>query len=182
MKVTAEARSDQWNAEDFIGSDRVFTVEKVTEGKATQPFDIYLAGESKVWRPPKTVRALLIAAWGDESDVWTGRQVQLYYDPEVVYGGKKVGGVRVRAMSHIERPVRMMLQKRRGEKVEHVIDVLKPQSAPTPAVTDEQIVNAATVEELRSLWAGADEMQQTAIKARVAALTAPTDEPEGDAS
>lgn len=34
----------------------------------------------------------------EESDDWTGKQVVLYDDPSVSYGGKLVGGIRVRAV------------------------------------------------------------------------------------
>lgn len=173
MKITAEARSDQWNADDFIGGPRVFTIEDVHEGKATQKYDIKLAGEKKVWRPPLTVLRIILAAWGDESDLWKGRQVLLYHDPNVIYAGKKVGGIRIQAMSNIDRPITVTTQKRRGEKQEHLIQPLKTQQqapASPPAVSDEQIANAATVAELRGLWAGADEIQQQAIKQRVAEI------------
>ena len=33
----------------------------------------------------------------EETDDWTGKQVVLYDDPSVSYGGKLVGGIRVRA-------------------------------------------------------------------------------------
>lgn len=33
----------------------------------------------------------------DDSDNWKGKQVVLYHDPNVSFGGKLVGGVRVRA-------------------------------------------------------------------------------------
>ena len=36
MKITAEPRSDQWNADDFIGGPRTFTVAGVKVGKAEQ--------------------------------------------------------------------------------------------------------------------------------------------------
>lgn len=35
-------------------------------------------------------------AYGQESDDWTGKQVEMYCDPGVMFGGKRVGGVRVR--------------------------------------------------------------------------------------
>lgn len=173
MKITAEARSDQWNADDFIGGPRVFTIEDVYEGKATQKYDIKLAGEKKVWRPPLTVIRIILAAWGDESDLWKGRQVLLFHDPEVIYGGKKVGGIRIQAMTHIDRPITVTTQKRRGEKQEHLIQPLKAQqqaATPLSPVSDEQIQAAGTVDQLRALWAGADPMQQQAIKARVAEI------------
>lgn len=34
----------------------------------------------------------------EESDDWTGKQIELYDDPSVSFGGKLVGGIRVRAV------------------------------------------------------------------------------------
>ena len=33
----------------------------------------------------------------EDSDDWTGHQIVLYHDPNVTFGGKLVGGIRVRA-------------------------------------------------------------------------------------
>lgn len=38
----------------------------------------------------------LVELFGDETDEWTGKKVELYYDPAVAYGGKRIGGVRIR--------------------------------------------------------------------------------------
>lgn len=35
----------------------------------------------------------------DDSDDWTGKQIELYRDPSVMYGNKRTGGTRVRAPS-----------------------------------------------------------------------------------
>lgn len=40
---------------------------------------------------------LLEKILGDDTDLWTGKRVVLYVDPNVSYGGKIVGGIRVRA-------------------------------------------------------------------------------------
>lgn len=34
--------------------------------------------------------------YGDESDEWIGKPIEIYVDPSVMFGGKRVGGVRVR--------------------------------------------------------------------------------------
>lgn len=39
-------------------------------------------------------------AYGDESDGWVGHQVEVYVDPSVMFGGKRVGGLRLRIPSH----------------------------------------------------------------------------------
>jgi len=39
---------------------------------------------------------MLAAAYGEDSDDWKSHRVELYVDPGVMYGPRKVGGVRVR--------------------------------------------------------------------------------------
>lgn len=41
----------------------------------------------------------LAKALGDDSDGWLGKQVQIYVDPDVEYGGNVVGGLRLRGPS-----------------------------------------------------------------------------------
>ena len=38
----------------------------------------------------------LIDGFGDETDDWIGRTLEAYFEPNVTFGGKKVGGLRVR--------------------------------------------------------------------------------------
>lgn len=35
--------------------------------------------------------------YGDDSDAWIGKSIELYVDPSVMFGSKRVGGLRVRA-------------------------------------------------------------------------------------
>jgi len=35
-------------------------------------------------------------AYGDDSDGWAGKKIELYHDPNVMFGAKRVGGVRMR--------------------------------------------------------------------------------------
>ena len=39
------------------------------------------------------------AICGEDTEEWAGQRIELYVDPGVVYGGKRVGGVRVRIPS-----------------------------------------------------------------------------------
>jgi hypothetical protein len=38
----------------------------------------------------------LETSYGEDSDSWTGKHVEMYFDPTVMYGKERVGGVRVR--------------------------------------------------------------------------------------
>ena len=55
-------------------------------------------GEEKHLVLNKTNSVTLSLAFGAETDNWRGKEVELYVDPNVEYMGRKVGGIRVRAL------------------------------------------------------------------------------------
>ena len=132
MKITAEPRSDQWNADDFVGGPRTFTVAGVKDGAAEQKYDIVLEGEARAWRPPLTMLRVLIAAWGDDSDAWTGRRVTLYQDPTIRFGRDTVGGIRISHLSHLDKPLQIKVTATRGKRETVSVQPLK-EAAPAPA-------------------------------------------------
>lgn len=158
MKITAEPRSDQWNAEDFIGGPRDFTIDHVDHGTAEQKYDIHLAGQDRVWRPPLTVLRLLMRAWGDDGAAWAGRRVRLFHDPTITFGRDRVGGIRVSHLSHIDGPVTAMLTEKRGSRKSHTVQPL---------------TTADVVASLRAEWQSADADRRKAIEAEVNRLQNP---------
>lgn len=171
MKITAEPRSDQINADDLIGGPRIVTVSGVRPGTAEQKYDLLLEGETRVWRPPLTVLRLLIAAWGDEAANWTGRRAELYRDASVRFGSDAVGGIRVSRLSHLDKPLNIALTSTRGKRTKHHVDPL-PDAPASATLTDEEIDAATTTDELRAMWSQASPEQQDRIKARVAEMSA----------
>lgn len=135
MKITAEPRSDQWNADDFIGGPRTFTIAGVKDGTAEQKYDIALEGEPRAWRPPLTMLRVLLAAWGDDSNVWVGRRVTLYQDPDVRFGKEAVGGIRISHLSHIDKPKNFKVTTTRGKRTTYSVQPLP--DAPAPKQADE---------------------------------------------
>jgi hypothetical protein len=134
MKITAEPRSDQWNADDFVGGPRTFTIAGVKVGTAEQKYDIELVeGEGRSWRPPLTMLRLLISGWGDEAATWTGRRVTLYRDETVKFGSDAVGGIRVSHMSHLPngKPMTVKLTSTRGRRASHTVEPLPDTPPPT---------------------------------------------------
>lgn len=165
MKITAEPRSDQWNADDFVGSARTFTIVGVAPGRAEQKYDIELAeGEGRVWRPPLTMLRLLISAWGDEAAEWVGRQVTLYRDEAVRFGSDAVGGIRVSHMSDLPdaKPFEVMLTSSRGRRTKVRVE---PLAASAP-VSETDLRIAA----LQAEWPDANESRQVEIQVEVEAL------------
>jgi len=137
---TVAPRSDQMNAEDMLTGERTFTVTEVrVTDSPEQPVSVYLAEfpDNRPWKPSKTDRRVLIMAWGNESKKYAGHRLTLYRNPDVKWAGEKVGGIRIRAMSHLPGGKRMAvaLTETRGKRTPYVVEPL-PDDAPTsPAVS-----------------------------------------------
>ena len=179
MKITAEPRSDQWNADDFLGGARTFTIAGVKDGAAEQKYDIALEGETRAWRPPLGMIRVLMQAWGDESEVWVGRRVTLYRDQAVKFGSDVLGGIRISHLSHIDKAMNFKVTASRGKRVTVTIQPL-PHAAPVPRPeTWEELADLATgdTDALRALWIdakanGADEDTLTHISNKAKEATA----------
>lgn len=133
MRITAEPRSDQINYEDFLSGPKVYTVGGVRVGTAEQKYDIQLQEEQRVWRPPLTVLRTLIACWGDDATEWYGRQVELFGDPSIRFGKEAVGGIRIKALSHLDEPKTVSVTVARGKRQKITVQPLPIQEAPQPA-------------------------------------------------
>lgn len=121
------AKSDQLNADDLTGAPRRIKITGTKKGNKESPVIINYEGDSgRPFKPCKTVLRILQKAWGSNTGNWEGKEALLFCDPTVVYAGKEVGGIRVKALSDIPSQIRAMLAKTRGKKVEHIIDVLEP--------------------------------------------------------
>ncbi len=117
-------KSDQINADDLISGPRTVTVVRVVRGPAESPVEIVLS-EMKPYRPCKSMRRLLIAVWGDDPRTWPQpARMTIYRDPDVVYGGVKVGGIRISHVSGIKSPVSVMLTAKRGSRLAHTVQPL----------------------------------------------------------
>lgn len=66
------------------------------EADSEERWFLYFSELKKAMRLNVTSIRILEATWGDNSDNWLGKRVQLYWDPTVQFGGKLVGGVRIR--------------------------------------------------------------------------------------
>jgi hypothetical protein len=101
---TLEAKSDQLNATDIMGIDLVIRIrDAVLTNSKEQPLSVYFDGDNnRPWKPSKGMRRVLAAGWGAETENLIGKSVKLHFDPSVKYAGKEVGGIRVKAMSHID--------------------------------------------------------------------------------
>jgi hypothetical protein len=169
---TVAPKSDQLNAEDLLSGERTFTITEVrVTDSPEQPVSVYLAEfpHNRPWKPSKTSRRVMIMGWGNESAKYVGHRITLYRDPEIKFGGDKVGGIKIRAMSHLPGNKRMAvaLTVTRGKRAPYIVEPL-PDAAPTSPPVDEETV--ARLAELRAEWKGADPERRKAIEAEVAEL------------
>lgn len=152
---TIEPKSDQINADDLIGGPQIITVTEVIVRGGEQPVDIITAEHpDRAYRPSKSMRRVLVAAWGKESRAYVGGRIEIYRDPAVKFGGSPVGGIKISGLSRIPKPLAMALTETRGKRGMHTVKPLPdaPQSKAEPIVTLADVADCTTVEELRALW------------------------------
>ncbi|WP_136244890.1 hypothetical protein [Mycobacterium intracellulare] len=126
MTASIAPRSDQINAEDLITGPRTVTITDVTRGTAEQPVNIVTAefGPGRPYKPSKTMRRMIVAAWGAQASEYVGRRLTIYRDPEITFGRDKVGGIRISYMSHIDKRIEIALAVTRGKRATFTVEPL----------------------------------------------------------
>ncbi|PHS70658.1 MAG: hypothetical protein COB23_03010 [Methylophaga sp.] len=158
---TIKPKSDQLNADDMLTGAIVVVIKGVRRGSVEQPVIIDIDGHMP-YKPCKTMRRVLVTAWGQDGKLWVGRSMKLYCDPTVKFGGVALGGIRISHISHIGKSINMMLTASRGRKKEVVIHPL--------VETDHSEVIKKYIAikddgERNVMWNGLTQFQQIAIKA-----------------
>ena len=165
LSKSIEPRSDQQNFEDYLAGPKTVTISGVTQGNAEQPVNIELEEyPGRPFKPSKTVRRILVSAWGADSSVYIGRRMTLFGDPTVKWAGETVGGIRVSHLSDIDKPLTIALSVSRGKRQKTTIQPL-----PAPARDwDALIAGCTTEEELRALYTQANDpaVQKRILAAR----------------
>lgn len=148
--------SDQLDAIELVSGPRFFRIDRVTKGSDEQPVNVHFSDFPRPWRPSKGMRRVLANCWGADASKWSGRVVELYFDPEVSFGKDKPGGTRIRRLSHIDGQKKTPLLIARGKSALFTVDPI-----------DETTMRRL---DLRAEWASADEARRAEIKAEIAKL------------
>jgi len=129
VSATIIPKSDQLNAEQLLTGPITITVTDVRRigNSDEQPIAIHYEGEQgRPYKPCKTMRRLLVFAWGSDGEAWLGRRMTLYNRPDVKFGGQEVGGIRISHLSDIDRPIQIALTSTRGKKEPVRVEKLPP--------------------------------------------------------
>lgn len=145
MAAFVVPKSDQLNADDLIAGPRTIRIERVSgSGNPDQPVNVHFDGDGgKPFRPCKSMRRVMIAAWGPDAAQYAGRRLTLYRDPKVAFGGMEVGGIRISHMSDIERDLVMALTVTKAKRAPYRVQVLKPDAPPAKKAPDAKTLESA---------------------------------------
>jgi hypothetical protein len=97
--------NDFFKAEDFKGQSRVVTIESeepTNFAREGEPPDmrsvLYIKEDERGLPLNKTRYRELSEIFGTpNTDKWIGGRIEVFFDPDVKFGGRKVGGIAVRA-------------------------------------------------------------------------------------
>ena len=124
-------KSDQLNADDLLTGPITVTIQKVRRGDKDQPVVVEITGH-RPYKPCKTMRRVLVATFSADPKAWIGQQMTLYCDPNVIFGGVKVGGIRISHLTGLTHPRTFMLTQGRGKRSEVTIYPLSTPTVPKP--------------------------------------------------
>lgn len=182
LTETIAPRSDQQNFDDVAAVSRTLTITEVKQGSTEQPVEVHNAEfPGRPYKPSKSMRRVLVAAWGPDTTTYVGRRLTIYGDPTVKFGGSTVGGIKISHLSHIDKRLTLALTVTRGKRKAHIVEPL-PDAAPTPTeLSAEQVAASTDITALGDAWRVSGPELRAQIEARVAELrAAPTGLIEGD--
>lgn len=79
------------------------TITGVKRGDKEQPVVVEIEGR-RPYKPCKSMRRILVATYTEDPTKWIGQRMTLYCDPAVLWGGVKVGGIRISHLSGLANP------------------------------------------------------------------------------
>jgi len=167
MRATIAPKSDQMNFDDLVGgAKKTIKITAVSMASGDQPVSMNYEGDNgKPYKPCKSMRRVLVNAWGPNANAYVGRSITLYGDPTVRFGGLEVGGIRISHMSDIAEPITMALTATRAQRKPYTVQPLVTTTSKPPVANpeiDTAIANArltTNLGELESIAANASKLK-----------------------
>lgn len=175
MSASIAPKSDQLDAIELVAGPQTFTIEKVAQNNAEQPWNFHLTEFPRPWRPGKSMLRVMAAAWGLDGNKYAGHRVTLFCDSTVQFGNDIVGGVRISHMTGITKPLKVPLLVKRGKSA---VFTVQPLPDAKPAARRDFLAEAELADGdpklLRALWTAArDAGEPEAHLASIVAMAAP---------
>lgn len=158
LSDTIKPKSDQLNADDLLTGPITVTIAGVSRGSKDQPINIDIEGMLP-FRPCKSMRRVMVYAWGENGTSWVGKSMTLFNDQRVKFGGVALGGIRISHMSHITGDLNMMLTTTRSKRAQYTVKPLE--MADHSAIIKKYM--DANQEQRDEMWNTISNDQQTAI-------------------
>jgi hypothetical protein len=140
-------KSDQLNADDLIAGPVTVTVSEVSKGTDEQPVNVNLVEfPGRPYKPSKSMRRVMVLAWGSDASAYAGRRLTIYRNPEITFGRDKVGGIEISHLSHLAKPLTVSLTATRGKRKSFTVQPLPDAPAPVLApgeIPELVVTNAA---------------------------------------
>lgn len=181
MTAIIQPKSDQMNADDLLSGPRRIKITRVDVNPGVeQPCIVHYEGENgRPYKPCKSMARVMVLVWGADSKAYAGKSMVLYHDPEVKWGGMKVGGIRISHMSDMKSNAPLMLTVTRGKKAPYAVKPLEAEVVALKAVdnnhpipfdidafeasVDEWMSTACDPDETKAWW---DSRREDRLKAR----------------
>lgn len=164
LTPTLAGKSEQLRADDLLGGDKIITILRVAiiNTKDEQQYALHFDGDhGRPYKPCLTMRKLLSLIWGSDGESYQGRQLLLYRDAAVRFGTEAVGGIRIKAASHIDSKKTFRLSVGRGKR--GMISV-EPLASSQPTTPSQAQPNHTSPQKSRLSLEGAEKASIAAIK------------------
>lgn len=111
------AQSEELCGDDLLGGAKILTVSSVrSTSNPKRPIKYQFTCDTKDWMPCKTMIRVLHELWGADGRLHKGRSMKVFRDPNALWQGKKVGGVRISELTDIQEDTDVMVTVRQGVK------------------------------------------------------------------
>lgn len=153
LRDTIVPKSDQLNADQLLGGPMNIRVTGVKRGSDDQPIIIsYENDGGRPYKPCKSMRKVLIFAWGEDGSQWVGRMMTLYNKQDVKWGGVEVGGIRISHLSHVTADIKLSLAATRGKKEPIIIKRIDSNDPVVAAKAKLEAAARSGMDALKAAW------------------------------
>jgi len=135
LRDTIIPKSDQINYDDVMTAPLTVKITGLAQGNAEQPVIVRIANAEtgavlRDFKPCKSMRRVMIAAWGDKGKDWIGQRMTLYGDSEVKFGGVAVGGIRISHVTGITERLTLKLTTTRSKRADYIVEPIAKDELP----------------------------------------------------